>query len=200
MTWTTPFTPTNNTTITSSSYNTNARDNLNFLHDNSWQLISSQVLSVAAGSISFSPAGNFKNLKLLVIARNDTADTYVCLTFNSDNGTNYDALRIQQIFNGGGGSFASGASYVSDSYIQIGVIGTISEGQSLIDIIISGWADTDKHKSIIGEMSPYSYGSTFLEHDLITGWWRNTAAITTIVIFPGANNFAIGSSFYLYGG
>jgi hypothetical protein len=164
-----------------------------------YELISSNVLGTAAASVTFSaiPA-TYTDLVLRASIRSAEASTTtpIRLQFNSDTATNYSVTTIN-----GDGSAANSFRRTNFTYIdgyQVpAASGTASTYSSTELYIPSYRASQNKPMSL---MQVEERNSTAAEMNGIAGLWRNTAAITSILIdLGGTTNFATGSSFYLYG-
>lgn len=153
-----------------------------------------QTTTVGAGgssSISFtSIPSTYKHLQIRLSAINTTAFGDIYMQFNSDTGSNYKAHYLY-----GNGSTAS-AGVLTQTSIYAGFISTGSNtGVGITDIL--DYTNTNKNKTTRTLMGADRNGSGDVA--LTSGLWLNTAAITSITIFPGTNSFAQYSSFALYG-
>ena len=119
------------------------------------------------------------------------------IQLNGDTGSNYWTV--------GGNRYASPAASVnlfenSGTYINAQYI--ISGGaqaakySSPVTITIPNYKGTTLAKTLQFAGADYSDGPQFCAG---TGGWNNTAAITSIKIYPDANNFKAGCSISLYG-
>ncbi len=161
--------------------------------------ISSQVLGSAAASVTFSSIpGTYTHLMLNIIARGSQATAFVgvSLQFNADTNAHYDQT---EVFASGGTGGAQ--QNLAQSSIFIGNIpgstATASNAGSF-SINIPGYAQTTFFKSING-VGNYNNQASTLQVFADGGQWRDTSAITSIVVAAGAGNFVIGSQFTLYG-
>ena len=112
------------------------------------------------------------------------------MQFNGDTAGNYSSTGL-----GGDGSAAY--SYRGSNSIKIdgGRAGT-SWSNSIFHIM--NYSNATTYKNTFGRSG--TNGGSYTGTSLITGTWRNTAAITTIsVIASGSTTFVTGSSFTLYG-
>jgi hypothetical protein len=109
--------------------------------------------------------------------------------FNGDTGTNYSITLLR-----GNGSAASSTRQPNDSAINYGYISpTGNFGPAVINIM--NYANTTTNKTSIARTNDAGQGTA-----LCVGLWRNTAAITSILFFPGdAYVWKSGSTFNLYG-
>lgn len=162
-----------------------------------FELISTQVLTGTASSISFSSiVGTYKHLQLRVTARADTSwdNTAAYIRFNSDSGSNYAWHRLDGYGSGIGSSgvasqTAGVAGYFSDSSSASGIYG--------VDIVdIYDYASTSKNKTL---RSLCGVVSSAKEIGLRSSLWASTAAITSIYYAPQGGSWVAGSRFSLYG-
>jgi len=166
---------------------------------NTYTLISSNVLTSNAASVTFSsiPA-TYTDLVVRVSGRGTTSATSVTTTYrlNGDTGSTYSYRRLS-----GNGTAASS---VGDSnniflYIASGIpaaTATANTFGSLEVYIPSYTASANKPMSVF---SVQENNTTAAQINAIAHLWRDTAAITSIEFLLNAGDFASGSSFYLYG-
>jgi hypothetical protein len=164
-------------------------------------LISSQTLASSAASVTFSaiPA-TYTDLVLRYSARgtNASAANNLRLQFNSDTSTNYSETFVR----GNGSTAASSRSTSAVEFVE----GLIISGDSAT-------ANTYSNNEIyipsytVSQNKPLSMqaiqedNSTTGRFYASAGLWRNTAAITSFLIYlsGGSGDIKAGSSFYLYG-
>jgi hypothetical protein len=165
---------------------------------NTMVLISSQILSSAAASVTFSSIpSTYTDLKLVASVR-DAASTsnngYNRLTFNGTS-TGYSERFVYG--NGSSaGSSTGGSSYLSLSGNSIDSAGNTANTFSSFEVYIPNYASSN-YKSVssdgVGEDN-----STTAYLLLYSGLWSNTAAITSMTITSNGN-YVTNSAFYLYG-
>jgi hypothetical protein len=168
---------------------------------NTYTLISSNTLSSSAASVTFSsiPA-TYTDLVLRVSARTTEAntDSSFNVTFNSDTATNYSRTRL--VGNGATASSSrlSNSTSIDTSHNANGSTST-SNTFSNVEIYIPSYLVSQNKP--VGLSNALENNTTTAYINASAGLWRNTAAITSIVLngIPGAGSFASGSSFYLYG-
>ena len=170
-----------------------------------WRLIESQTLTIAAASVTFATIpGIYRSLVLKVQARSSRAaeaDT-VFLRFNGDAGNNYDwASKFSQ---GGAGLFETPSRAQAQMYIaQIEGANSRANNFTAATIWLDGYAQADREKWAYAPTSG-RFGNVSANNDLFIidyrARWRNTNAITTILIDQVIGpNFVAGSIFTLYG-
>ena len=155
-----------------------------------YDLIASNVLSSSASSVTFSsiPA-TYRDLVVVAQPINTVGDTQLAMRLNSDTGTNYSRVVM-----GGNGSTAQSASNTLDR-ILTGYDSSMTNSQdSLFIVQLMDYSVTDKHKTLLIRGNRAAGGT-----DAHAVRWANTAAVNTILLYPFADSFASGSSFYLYG-
>jgi hypothetical protein len=163
---------------------------------NTYEAIATQTLGSAAASVTFSSIpGTYTDLVLICQPASTTSSDNVGLRFNGDTGNNYSSTCLS-----GDGSSASSSRTTNFSYINvaniIGTTGTLG-GMTTISHIMN-YSNSTTNKTVINRTS--QNGATFNGVEAIVGLWRNTAAITSIVVRQtGSPNFITGSTFTLYG-
>ncbi len=156
--------------------------------------ITSQTLSSATNSITFSGiSGTYTDLVVVCNSTISNNGGGAYMAFNGDtSGTNYS-----QTFLYGTGS-AAGSTRTTNSVGtanwvggQIGGMSNTTPSTYVINVI--NYSNTTTYKTILSRSSDlYTEASVNL--------WRNTAAITSIIIgAQGAYTFSAGSTFTLYG-
>jgi hypothetical protein len=165
---------------------------------NTYTLISSNVLGSAAASVTFSaiPA-TYTDLVLRYSARLDTTSSEIDLRFNADSATNYSSTRIV-----GNGATASSANISSSTNLRFFEAANYSTDTAntfnSMEIYIPSYTASQNKpfSSFVGTETNATTAYLIAQANL----WRNTAAITSIVLDPiSSSNFVAGSSFYLYG-
>lgn len=164
-----------------------------------WELIADTTLGSAAASITFSsiPA-TYKHLRIEVGARSThTGVTNISLRFNSDTGTNYD---YQYLY--ANNTTVGGQCFPGQNLGLLGALcGTNTRAlmQTTTDILIPNYAGTTFEKSYFScnGFSDSTAANSYIWNN--SGSWRNTAAISTVVVFSNIANFAAGTRATLYG-
>jgi hypothetical protein len=114
------------------------------------------------------------------------------IQFNGDTASNYSWHVL-----GGNGSSAFSTSGATQSSMLTGYSNQDSTyfGVSIIDIL--DYKDTNKYKTIRVLAGLDRNGSGY--SDLVSGNWRSTSAVTSILLTPQSANYSQYSSFALYG-
>jgi hypothetical protein len=158
-------------------------------------LIETKTLGADAASIEFtSIPQTYTDLVFLVSARASTAGTSVepCLvTFNADT-SDY----THRTLNGTGSATAS-ASGTSRLVFNAPRTGTTANTFGNVSVYIPNYKAAI-NKSYVSE-SVTEHNNTEAHQTLIAGLWADTAAITSVLFAPTANNFIAGSRISVYG-
>lgn len=165
-------------------------------------LLDRQVAPVGgAASITFSSiSGSYEDLQLRLMGRTTQAalNTDIRMIFNGDTGNNYD---YQVIF--ASGVTEDGAGSVAQAQIIGGSLTGATApanaaSQSVIDIF--SYARTVFQKTVLIHLG-VKRGTVSTDNFIqsTAGWWRSTAAITSITLTPASGNFAEGTVASLFG-
>lgn len=146
------------------------------------------TLGSSAASVTFSSISQtYRDLVLVVNAGGTSAGAGVMVRANGDTGVNFYSVEMR-----GNGSTTGAASFTSDAWS--GYTGITSTVAFNAQYQIFDYSATDKHKSALSRQNDSSSLVEAVAHR-----WANTAAITTLLIYPGGGSFTAGSSFALYG-
>lgn len=168
----------------------------------SYESIATITVSSTTPSITFSSIpSTYKHLEIRAVIRNTrTSDRSgsPAMRFNGDTGANYVYHR----------SYADGATVGGDygpsqsSMYAVGMATNLNTsgifGVAIWNIL--DYTSTNKYKTIrvlagMDNNRTTDVGSV----GICSGSWRNTNAITSITILPNVNDWAVGSTFALYG-
>lgn len=157
------------------------------------------TVTVGAGgqsTVTFSSIPDtYKHLQVRLFAKY-TGVGYGYMRFNGDSSSNYSSHGIHG--NGASGSplgtFGSGTTTASYYTNAAGTKDT-TFNVSIIDVL--NYSNTNQHKTTKGFYGWDANGTGYVE--LNSGNWRNTAAITSIVLSSSAGNFSEYSVIALYG-
>ncbi len=161
-------------------------------------LISRQTISVATPTITFSAIpGTYRDLLLSTTIRgtHNAASTELHVTFNGDTGANYDSFRNNTF----GAAVTYGGTYMDVAAISAATSPANTPSQD--EYVIANYVSTTFHKVITGNggFKLANSGGGNINGEAITGYWRNTAAITQIDLNLTADNFEVGTDVALYG-
>lgn len=164
--------------------------------------IDEQILASAAASVTFSsiPA-DYRHLRLVAVARGDTAANIVnvLLTLNADSGTNYDYQSE---------TVATTADTVSNAFSQTSLLAGIIAAASAptnapgsLDLSVLDYARTSFLKMVTSETFADGDTTSTANFAIVrtSGVWKSTAAVTSLTVAVSAGNFAAGSIFELFG-
>jgi hypothetical protein len=162
---------------------------------NTYVALDKATVTTATPSITFTGiSGAYTDL--VVVAANLVATSgnpNVGLTFNGDTASNYSATILE-----GTGSVARSVRKTSTTLIVEG--DNVSLGgtnPSTIIYNIMNYSNTTTYKTALLRNSELS--TTYPGTGATVGLWRSTAAITSVTLTIGSGNFAVGSTFSLYG-
>lgn len=151
-----------------------------------------EVTGSTKASVTFASIPNTYRDLVLVCSIKMTVGKTLGITINSDTGSNYSAFWMRA-----NGSTASSTTFTASQYRFMGESDNVST--SNFDLSLTNFLDysaTNKHKTIL---TRNNQTGSFVE--AIAGRWANTNAITSLLIqaVGGGSDFAIGSTFALYG-
>ena len=165
-----------------------------------YTLISSNVLSSSAASVTFSSiSSTYTDLVLRISPRSSISqvDWNFIMTINGTSANYSDTIIYANPT-----TVSSGADANQTNLIIQGIPGASGTANTFgsVEIYIPSYtASQNKPLSAIA-MTENNSASFTLGDQVYAGLWRNTAAITSIAFSAGgANSFVSGSSFYLYG-
>ena len=93
----------------------------------------------------------------------------------------------------GNGSTATSEATAGNTFFLSAAVGTDTQrGNKIFQIL--DYSVTDKHKSVL-----YRDNNASDITAAIAGRWASTSAVNAIEIYTSVNQFASGSTFYLYG-
>jgi hypothetical protein len=156
------------------------------------------VGAAGSSSISFtSIPQTYTHLQIRGIANSPDA-SYIAAQFNGDTGTTYSNHAIY----GDDNATLVGQANVSTSNVQIARSNYFAAASTMFGVGICNildYANTNKFTTTMALLGNDTNGTAGGAVMLSSGNWRNTAAVTSILIFPTSGNFRQYSSFALYG-
>jgi hypothetical protein len=151
-----------------------------------YEPIATQTLGSAASSVTFSSIpSTYTDLVLVAAYECTNNDQFLNIQFNSDTGSNYSNTNLF-----GDGSSATSNRTSSATAVRAAFYGS---GQSNAIVNIMNYSNTTTNKTVVSRDNT----STFVVARV--NLWRNTSAISSMVIAPSGFNIASGSTFTLYG-
>ena len=165
----------------------------------SFDLLETQVLSSSAASVTFSGlsayAADYQHLQIRGVGnsnRNQFSNDPLNIQFNSDTGANYSWHTIS-------GFNSAVTSYANTSRTAIEWDRTLTTGNAsifggfVIDIL-------DPFETTKNTTARCLSGNNALPSvQMHSGAWYNTAALTSILLYPGISTFTANTRFSLYG-
>jgi hypothetical protein len=150
--------------------------------------ISTTTLGSAQASVTFTSFGGYTDLVLVIAGKTATSNIQTQMQFNSDSGSNYSTTYLI----GDGTSALSDRDSNTSGGMVAGFLATATEGNNIFNI--QNYANTTTYKTVLARANRSN------RVQATVNLWRNTAAITTILVQNlGGQNFASGSTFTLYG-
>jgi hypothetical protein len=166
-----------------------------------YTLISSNVLSTATASVTFSAIpSTYTDLVIRASARTDAAGQSrdsVYLEFNGS-GSSYSNTFVRGTSTAAtSGTFAFGIASPRGADADTATANTFGS----VEWYVPNYAgSTNKPVSVFGVQENNTTTANDANIEAVAGLWSNTAAITSIVVKKvDGTNFVSGSSFYLYG-
>jgi hypothetical protein len=154
-----------------------------------YEPISTQTLSTAAASVTFSSIpGTYTDLIVVSNGSNSTLSE-IRIRFNSDSGSNYSETLLL-----GSGTNAISGRGTNTTYLVHNYVDT-TRGMAISQI--NNYSSSNVYKTMLTRWNAPSSSDPYVA--AYVGLWRNTAAITSVTILTATGNLASGSTFTLYG-
>jgi hypothetical protein len=165
-----------------------------------YTLIKGETLASSAASYTFTAIpSTFTDLVLRISARGDLANPFenALLTFNSDSATNYSRTLLYVDSGTSVSSVRTANTTNANTYLSATGSTATSNTFGSAEIYISNYTSTTS-KPISG-FGVAEQNTT--QEQIAAGayLYRNTTAISSILVAPSGSNWVTGSSFYLYG-
>lgn len=155
-----------------------------------YDLIASNVLAGTATSVSFnSIPGTYRDLIVVCEVKGGSGTTSPRIRLNNDTASNYSYVYMQ-----GNGTTAISSSG-TNPFLETSSASTTDTSKVLQITQIFDYAQTDKHKPVLSRANRADANGAIAYAQR----WASTAAVTSLQVFTSTNNFAAGSTFYLYG-
>jgi hypothetical protein len=162
-----------------------------------YEPINTQTLGSAVSTVTFSSIpSTYTDLVLVVSgAMASGSGTFAFWQANGDTATNYSYTTLHGV-----GSSAYSDRLVNTSQPTLNYYSDMSTtlGQSVMVATWLNYSNATTFKTALVR-SGNATGSAYPGTSAIVGMWRSTAAITSLAIKANGVNFAIGSTFTLYG-
>lgn len=161
-----------------------------------YKLIDKTILTSNQTSVSFTGLGayssDYTDLAVFISGRCTISDTFrgSYISFNGST-SNFSGIYLQ----GSGSGVASGslARYVGANPAGTATANTFSNKW----IYIPNYSSSNYKSFSVDNVAENN--ASFAFNELMAGLWSNTAAITSMAFAHDSDDYAAGSSFYLYG-
>ena len=157
---------------------------------NTYVALKTETIAVATPSITFDLTGisGYTDLVLVGSGTIATGLQSIVMRFNGDTGSNYSFTYLI-----GNGTSAFSGRAANTTFALAGICEPPTISNFLVQI--QNYSNSTTYKTVL---SRRNLSASFVTSDVSV--WRNTAAITSITLFPeNSVNFAVGSTFNLYG-
>jgi hypothetical protein len=154
-----------------------------------YEPIATNTLGTAVGSVTFSSIPSTYTDIILIVSSSASVASYISLQYNGDTATNYSVTLLR-----GNGSAASSTRYASTNEIYVSVASINNTDINNTIVQFQNYSNTTTYKTNLSRAN-----NAGLSTDASVGMWRNTAAINAIKVLNTGANFAVGSTFTLYG-
>jgi hypothetical protein len=167
---------------------------------NTYVALRTETIAIATNSVTLDLTGisGYTDLRLVVSAKSTNASTtQVKLRFNSDSASNYSHTRLY-----GDGTSASSDRTSATDYYELTYISGIDTlgGYDLTTSDIMNYANSTTYKTTLTRWQDMNRPASAKYLMAVAATWKKTPEpITTITIFTNSGNFAVGSTFSLYG-
>jgi hypothetical protein len=156
-----------------------------------YEPLATTTLGSAAASITFSTiSGAYTDLVLVFFTPSNSINDDMYLQYNSDTGSNYSNTTLRG--NGTTASSTRGSNTTGARFSDSSSPTTTTSNTAIIHIM--NYANTTTYKTNISRSNNASTGI-----DAMVTLWRNTAAITSVKVYPASGNMATGTIATLYG-
>jgi hypothetical protein len=153
------------------------------------------------GTVTFSSLGSYSDLRIVVTGRGSVAAVAasVFVRLNNDSGNNYDYETVET-----NGTTNTAAGTLASSRWHMGYIAGSTAPSNVGDACecrIYDYRGTTFQKTMLAvSNAKVGTGSgNDLYHTRLSGFWRNTAAVTQVDVILSSGNFDSGSVVSLYG-
>lgn len=157
---------------------------------NTYVALRTETVATATNSVTFSLSGisGYTDLVLVINNTHSTNAVDGWFRLNGDTGSNYSRTNL----NGDGTSATSGRN--SNVAFGYGILVLTTPSTNILQFM--NYANTTTNKTVLMRSNNAGSGGYV---QATVDLWRNTAAITSIEIGCVSGNFAVGSTFSLYG-
>lgn len=153
--------------------------------------IATTTLGSAQANVTLNSFSGYTDLVLVASIKTTTyGGVNLNINFNSDTGSNYSFTGLR-----GNGSAASSDRGTNRTYADGDTYGIMdSSSFAQYNISFMNYSNTTTFKTILSRANNAGYAT-----EACVSLWRSTSAITSMTFDCGADQFATGSTFTLYG-
>lgn len=156
---------------------------------NTYVALDKVTVGTATPSITFTGINQGYTDLVVVFSGSASASDDFQVQVNSDTGSNYSRTWLT-----GNGTTAASSRGSSQTYMRTAQNGYLTTGISNIVMQFMNYSNTTTNKTVLSRANNASTGT-----DAHVNLWRSTSAITSIYCYLPSANFAVGSTFSLYG-
>lgn len=161
--------------------------------------LASTVLTSAQASVTFSGiSASYTDLLLKASIRGSVNSPVFRIRWNNDSGANYS---LQDIIGQGGTTLVANTTdtgaHETSRTVQAGSNFFASTFTS-VEVYLPNYT-TAQNKPFSSLSYAINNVSSPANIEIMAAQWRNTATVSSIVIYPNTGNFVTDSAFYLYG-
>jgi len=162
-----------------------------------YEPIATSTISGSTATVTFSSiTGSYTDLVLVIMGGCPSNGDNLFLRFNSDSGSNYS---FTELLGNGSSASSARASSITAAYLQSSIGGANDLGQNYIANIMN-YSNSTTYKTVISRANQNVAGSSYPGTGAYVNLWRNTAAITSVLVGrTGSGNLLNGSVITLYG-
>ena len=158
---------------------------------NTYVALDRVTVGTATPSITFTGISQAYTDLILIVSGTDSANASVGVSCRVGNGSVDSGANYSDTYIYGNGSSALSGRQSSVNSLYVGRLGT-GQGNGIAHF--QNYSNTTTFKTVLARGNDSAYVFAY------TNLWRSTAAINTIYLFSDtASNFAVGSTFSLYG-
>ena len=156
-----------------------------------YEKIATSTLGSNQADVTFSSiSGSYTDLVLVMMNKVSSGVQNTLIQINSDTASNYSSTFLY-----GNGASALSARATSNTYGYANYGSAVFTSTFNLQIVqFMNYSNTTTNKTFLARGNEAASGT-----DAIVNLWRSTAAISTIKVYPSAQNWATGSTFTLYG-
>ena len=156
-----------------------------------YEKIATSTLGSNQADVTFSSiSGSYTDLVLVMMNKVSSGVQNTLIQINSDTASNYSSTFLY-----GNGASALSARATSNNYGYANYGSAVFTSTFNLQIVqFMNYSNTTTNKTFLARGNEAASGT-----DAIVNLWRSTAAISTIIVYPSAQNWATGSTFTLYG-